>query len=188
MIKIVLPYVWTAIATCAFAVRYGLRWKDLPQAAIGAAAGWFVFELGSGALSGALAGTAAPAWSMPNLGYLLAALFIGLYAEVLAAVLKKPATIWIVTAIFPLVPGGGMYYTMLSSVRGDLWQSIRSGFETLSAAGAIASGLAVSIAVSRLLSLRSLAKRIAEPRLAAPVFRATLTDENERRDFGGPPE
>lgn len=192
-----LPYLWTALATCAFAIRYGLRSRDLGPAAIGAAAGWFVFEAASGALFGAVAaGSAAgsaeasqtaPLWASPTLGYFVAALFIGLYAEILAAVLRKPATIWIVTAIFPLVPGGGMYYTMLNSVRGDLWQAIRSGFDTLSAAGAIASGLAVSSAFSRLFSLRALAKRFSEQRPGRPTLPGALNDEAERRrlDAGG---
>ena len=189
MTRVFLPYLWTMIATSAFAIRFGLRLKDLAPAALGAVGGWFVFELASGALfgdtSGATGAGASPgAWSAPTLGYFLAALFIGLYAEVLSALLRKPATIWVVVSIFPLVPGGGMYVTMLSSVRGDLWQSIRSGFDTLSAAGAIASGLAVSSAVSRLISLRSITKRIAEQRQArSPLPRASLSDGAERRSF-----
>lgn len=183
--KALLPYLWTTIATCAFAIRFGLRIKDLAPAAIGAVGGWFVFELASGAIFIGAAGTGATQapWSAPTLGYVLAALFIGLYAEVLSALLRKPATIWIVISIFPLVPGGGMYLTMLGSVRGDLWQSIRSGFDTLSAAGAIASGLAVSSAISRLISLRSIAKRLTEQREARPIPRAPLSDEAERRSF-----
>ena len=184
--KSLLPYLWTTIATCAFAVRYGLRLKDLAPAAVGAVGGWFVFELGSGAIfsaASAAGGSTQAPWSAPTLGYVLAALFIGLYAEVLSALLRKPATIWIVIAIFPLVPGGGMYLTMLSSVRGDLWQSIRSGFETLSAAGAIASGLAVSSAISRLVSLRAIAKRLAEQRETRRIPQAPLSDEAERRGF-----
>jgi uncharacterized membrane protein YjjB (DUF3815 family) len=183
--KALLPYLWTTIATCAFAIRFGLRLKDLAPAAVGAVGGWFVFELASGAIFVGVAGagaTQAP-WSAPTLGYVLAALFIGLYAEVLSALLRKPATIWIVISIFPLVPGGGMYLTMLGSVRGDLWQSIRSGFDTLSAAGAIASGLAVSSALSRLISLRSIAKRLAEQREARPIPPSPLSDEAERRNF-----
>ncbi|HUX39078.1 MAG TPA: threonine/serine exporter family protein [Rectinemataceae bacterium] len=160
MTQVLLPYLWTALATSAFAVRFGLRKSELLPAAVGAAGGWFVFELASGALLARLA--TGSSWNSPTLGYFVAALFIGLYAEIVAAVLKKPATIWIVTAIFPLVPGGGMYFTMLNSVRGDLWESVRSGFETLSAAGAIASGLAVSSALSRLLSLRSITRRLAD--------------------------
>ena len=53
-----------------------------------------------------------------------------------------------------------MYRTMLESVRGNLMGSLSVGFETLMAAGAIAAGLAVSSAISRLLSLKDLARRI----------------------------
>lgn len=144
-----LPILWTAIATVGFAVRFGLRGRDLVPTSAGAVAGWLVFDMVSKA-------------SGPAQGYFVAALAIGIYAEVLAALQKKPATIYVVTAIFPLVPGGGMYYTMLHSVRGELWLAIASGYDTLTAAGAIAAGLAVSSALSRLVSLRSIARRLAD--------------------------
>jgi len=136
-------------------------------------AGWIVYVAVEGAVG-------------PNPGYFAAALVIGLWAEVLAAFRRKPATIYIVTAIFPLVPGGGMYYTMLHSVRGDLWAAILSGYQTLGAAGAIAAGLAVSSALSRLASLRSLARRFEAlprrgPRLGPSL--PTRNDASERTEF-----
>lgn len=162
--------VWTALASSGFAIRFGLGAKDLPLAMGGAVAGWLVYA--------GVSGLTAPAQ-----GYFAAALFIGLFAEIFAASLKKPATIYIVTAIFPLVPGSGMYYTMLYSVRGELWNSISSGFETLTAAGAIAAGLAVSSGLSRLISLRSLARRIsATPRRNAAEA-GPRPDAVERSNF-----
>jgi uncharacterized membrane protein YjjB (DUF3815 family) len=56
-----------------------------------------------------------------------------------------------------------MYYTMLEYVKGNSSGSLATGFATLQAAGAIAMGLALSGAVSRLLSLRSLTRRIHSP-------------------------
>jgi uncharacterized membrane protein YjjB (DUF3815 family) len=49
---------------------------------------------------------------------------------------------------------------MLESVRGNLTGSLNAGFETLQAAGAIAAGLAISSALSRLLSLTQFAQRL----------------------------
>ena len=143
-----LELLWAGVATCGFAFLFDLRLRDIPLAAAGAVIGWGLFA------------TIAPQASQAS-GYFAAAAAIGLWAEILAAFMKRPATVFIVCAIIPLVPGGGMYYTMLESVRGDLWRSLRVGFETLQAAGAIAAGLAVSSAISRLLSLRLVARRIA---------------------------
>jgi len=174
--KVLLPYLWTALATSGFAIRYGLKARDLAPTAAGAVLGWLVYTLTSKA--GAPEGVVYAAQ-----GYFVASLVIGIFAEVVAALLKKPATIYVVTGIFPLVPGGGMYYTMLHSVRGEAWTAMFSGYETLSAAGAIAAGLAVSSALSRLLSLRSIARRIATPPERLPRFSGPRTDSVEREEF-----
>jgi uncharacterized membrane protein YjjB (DUF3815 family) len=130
-----------------FALLFDLRPRDLPFAALGAVLGWASYSLAAGA------GTQASA-------YFLAAAVIGLWAELAASIVKKPASIYIVSAILPIVPGSGMYTTMLESVRGNLQGSLSAGFATLMAAGAIAAGLAVSSALSRLFSIRSIARRL----------------------------
>jgi len=138
---------WAAGGTIGFALLFDLRPRDLPLAAIGAMLGWGVYALARDAKMGMIA-------------YFAAAAVIGLWAEISALMVRRPASIYIVCAILPIVPGGGMYNTMLESVRGNLMGSLSVGFQTLMAAGAIAAGLAVSSAISRLLSLSSLAKRI----------------------------
>jgi uncharacterized membrane protein YjjB (DUF3815 family) len=137
---------WAAAATVGFALLFDCRPRDMPLAAAGAVLGWAVYSvaLAAGGQSAA---------------YFAAAAVIGLWAETVAALAKRPASIYIVCAILPIVPGSGMYNTMLESVRGDLTASLQAGFSTLMAAGAIAAGLAVSSAVSRLLSLSALARR-----------------------------
>lgn len=142
-----LQLLWAAVATAGFALLFDLRPKELPLAAGGAVLGWLVYS-------------AVGAASSTGASYFAAAAAIGLYAELVAAVGGRPASVYIVCSILPIVPGGGMYYTMLHSVRGDLWGSLRVGFETLQAAGAIAAGLAVSSAVSRLVSLPGLVRRL----------------------------
>lgn len=140
---------WAGLGTAGFALLFNLRGRDLPLAAIGGALGWAV--------------------SMPvqdwtgsqAFAYLVASMVIGIWAEVVAALRKRPASVYIVCAILPLVPGGGMYYTMLEYVRGNSWNGLATGLATLLAAGAIAVGLAISSAASRLISLRSLARRFA---------------------------
>ena len=165
-----LSLLWAALAACGFALRFGLRTRDLVPTTACAVVGWIVFSAVSQA-------------SGPAHGYFAAALVIGILAEILATRQKKPATIYIVTAIFPLVPGSGMYYTMLHSVRGDLWAAILSGYDTLSSAGAIAAGLAVSSALSRLVSLRTIAKRVVKsPRLPSSSV-GPRPDALERSSF-----
>jgi uncharacterized membrane protein YjjB (DUF3815 family) len=138
---------WAGIATGGFAVLFNLRGKDLPLAAAGGALGW------------AVAVPAQAALGSQAIGYLVASMAIGIWAELVAALRRRPASIYIACGIIPLVPGGGMYYTMLEYVRGNNWNGLSTGLATLLAAGAIAVGLAVSSAVSRLISLRKLVGR-----------------------------
>lgn len=139
---------WAGLATAGFASLFNLRGKDLPLAAAGGALGWAV-----AAPLQALTGSQA-------VGYCAASVVIGAWAEIIAAIRKRPASVYIACGIIPLVPGGGMYYTMLEYVRGNSWNGLATAFSTLQAAGAIAVGLAVSSAASRLLSLRNAARRI----------------------------
>ncbi len=143
---------WAGLATLGFSLLFDLRGRDLPLAALGAALGW------------AVSAPLAAASGSQAVGFFAASCVIGIWAELLATLLKRPASVYIVCAIIPLVPGGGMYMTMLEYVRGNTMEAFRVGLATIQAAGAIAAGLAVSSAVSRLLSLRSLARRLSPHR------------------------
>jgi len=140
---------WAGLATGGFAVLFSLRGRDIFLAALGGALGWAAYS------------SVAAASASEAIGYFAAAAAIGLWSEILGAALRRPATVYMICGIIPLVPGGGMYNTMLAAVRGSAWLSVTTGFAALQAAGAIAAGLAVSSAVSRVLQLRALARRIA---------------------------
>lgn len=43
---------------------------------------------------------------------MFAAMLATLYSEVIARVVKAPATVFIISSIIPLTPGGSLYYTM----------------------------------------------------------------------------
>jgi uncharacterized membrane protein YjjP (DUF1212 family) len=139
---------WAGLATAGFALLFSARRRDLPLAALGGALGW------------AVAAPLRPLCGSEALACLAASAAIGVYAELVAALRRRPASIYIACGIIPLVPGGGMYYTMLDYVRGENWRSISTAFATLLTAGAIAVGLAVSSAASRILSLRRLGARL----------------------------
>lgn len=128
---------WAALASGAFALIFNVRGRHVPVAALGGALGWAVFFFAS---DSAAAGV----------GYFAAAAAVALYAEAASRMLASPAGTYVACAIIPLVPGGGMYYTMSRSLAGDLAGSLETGFETLGVALAIAAGLAVGAAAARL--------------------------------------
>ena len=69
------------------------------------------------------------------------ALGLALASEILARKCKTPVTTFLVCALIPLVPGGGMYRTMLAAIRGDAQNTLNMGLQTLSIAGVLALGL-----------------------------------------------
>ena len=69
------------------------------------------------------------------------ALVAALYSEIMARVRKCPAISYLLVAIFPLIPGAGIYYTMNYVVRGEMEMFAKKGMETIAVAGVIAVGL-----------------------------------------------
>jgi uncharacterized membrane protein YjjB (DUF3815 family) len=138
---------FAAAATSAFSFLYGLHATDIFLASLGAALGRFVFQL-------------VPASESEALAAFLAAMAAGLYSELVGYLRRRPATAYMISSIIPLVPGGGMYYTMLSTLEGDSMRSVELGLATLMTAFALAVGLAISNAGMRLFSIRNIVKKL----------------------------
>ena len=78
---------------------------------------------------------------------LIPAAVVTFYAEVLARIVKAPATVFLIPSIIPLVPGGRLYYTMRAYVDGEGNDARVYAMETL----VIALGIAVGIVVVSLI-------------------------------------
>lgn len=89
----------------------------------------------------------------------LASIAVGVMAEILARILKKPATIFIIPGFIPLVPGGDAYMTMLYMVEGSYVAGVARGMQTILTAGAIAFGIFVSSTAFRLIKNYNLESR-----------------------------
>lgn len=61
----------------------------------------------------------------------IAMICVSFLAEIMARIYKAPATIFIMIGFFPLVPGSGIYYTMLYAVQGQQDLFINSLLTTL---------------------------------------------------------
>lgn len=137
-----LQLIWALMGTLGFGILFRAPLRDLPLAAIGGSIAWGAFLLARH-ISGS-----------EGFAYLAASIAVGLYAEILSGIMKRPATLFILCAIIPLVPGAGTYYTMFYAVSGLGDKAARTGFGTNIAAGGIAAGLAVASALARILWLR----------------------------------
>lgn len=73
--------------------------------------------------------------------YFVSAFVASLYSEILARIRKFPALTYLVISIFPMIPGAGVYYTMIWAVRGNMEQFLNQGMYTAAIAGVMAVGI-----------------------------------------------
>ena len=69
---------------------------------------------------------------------LLASLMLALLSRVFSVVRRCPATVFLISGIFALVPGAGIYYTAYYFIMGDNAMAVAKGVETFKIA--VASG------------------------------------------------
>lgn len=77
------------------------------------------------------------------LANLVAMMVVALFSELMARCFKAPATIFIVVGCFPLVPGKGIYQTMLYLVSNDRSMFLNSLLETVGTALALATAILI---------------------------------------------
>lgn len=76
-----------------------------------------------------------------SLAVFFAAWVLVLLSRLFSAVRKTPATMFLFSGIFPLVPGAGIYYTAYAIFSANAAQAGRYALETLVVAGAIVFGI-----------------------------------------------
>ncbi len=118
-------------ACCGFGILYNVHGGGIFLCALGGALSWCVYLL-----------TGRVTESM-YLCYLAAAIFVAVFAEVMARVRKYPITAYLVVSYFPLVPGGFIYRAMYYGIQGERQLFLETGIQTI--------GIAASIAVGTLL-------------------------------------
>ncbi len=120
------------IGSLGFALFFNMKGKQLAAAGIGGALTWIVYLL------------VQPGFDDYFIPYLIASIFVGIFAEVMARVGRAPATIFLTTAAVPLIPGSGLYYTMLGIVEKNEEIMMTNASNTLTIALAIALGFIIT--------------------------------------------
>lgn len=134
--------VWAFIACIGFSFLFEVRRPvHILAAAFCGFAGWAVYLL------------AAPLGGEVG-RYLLATVACSLLAELFARLLHAPATLFLIISIVPLVPGGGLYYTMEALINGDHTLFMQLGIQTAACAAAIAAGVSLVSSLFRILTHR----------------------------------
>lgn len=132
MLQIMLSGLFSSfLASLGFGILFNIKGKNLILAGIGGAIGGMVYKivlyLGGSEMTAMFFGAVA----------------FSLYSEIFARVCKTPVTTFIVCALIPLVPGGGMYRTMQQAIAGNIDKALAIGLNTISIAGVLVLGILI---------------------------------------------
>ncbi|MFI3284334.1 MAG: threonine/serine exporter family protein [Erysipelotrichaceae bacterium] len=128
-----LPLIYTFIgaflSTYSFAVLFNSKKENVTLSAIGGTMGFIMYTF------------IVKNYGNVNLALFIAAMTFSLYSEFSARKFKAPSIVFLIPALILLVPGSGMYYTMLYAVNGMPSQSLWTGLDTFAMAISIAFGV-----------------------------------------------
>ena len=126
------------VGSLGFAMLFHVKKERLLLASLGGLLAWGVYLL-VGQVS-----------DQEVVRYFVASVILTVYAETLARLVKCPATLFIVTASIPLIPGGALYRTMQYFMMNDLEAFSLQGLTTVLLAVAIAAGMLLPTAIFQL--------------------------------------
>jgi len=126
------------LGSLGFAMLFHVRREKLLLASLGGLLAWGVYML------------AGIWWTEDVVRYFASAVTLTIYGETMARVVKCPATLFIVTASIPLIPGGSLYHTMKFFMEGKFDAFSQQGLHTVLLAVAIAVGILIPTSVFRL--------------------------------------
>ena len=127
-LTICIEFVIAIFATSAFAVLFNVPKNQWGFAGLTGGIGWIFYRV-----------------FLPSLGStiatFIAVLVLTLLSRIFAVIRKTPVTVFLVSGIFPLVPGVGIYYTSYHFIMENGVMASDFGMETVRIAIAIALGI-----------------------------------------------
>ncbi|MBR3756433.1 MAG: threonine/serine exporter family protein [Firmicutes bacterium] len=127
------------LGSIGFAIFLKMKGKQIFYAGLGGLVTWFIYLM------------VFDFCQSDFISNLVAAVFVGIFAEIMARVNRAPATIFLTAAAIPLIPGGKLYYTMYGLVSEDHALFIESGTSAVVIALAISLGFVVVAVLKRYL-------------------------------------
>ena len=132
-----LNFIFAFLSTIGFSVYMNSPKEQLIPCGITGAVGWATYYISNLSIDNSI------------FANFLAALMVSIISEIFARKFKKPAILFIIPGILPLVPGLGLYNTMLYLVQGNYGIAISKGMDVVLIAGAIAIAMLVTISILR---------------------------------------
>lgn len=128
-----LPCLYTFLACLGFTQMFNIHGVGKLICATGGALGWLVYLLAGQTIFAAF----------------LASAVIGTFSEIMARIRRCPVTCYLVVALLPLVPGGGIYRAMQYCVNGQINDFLNTLLYTFGMASALAVGAMMTASLFR---------------------------------------
>lgn len=122
-------FIVSMIATISFAVLFSAPKSELIFCGVTGAFGWVVYLI---CLNFDMS---------TSIANLIATFALTVISRTTASLRKRPVTIYLISGIFPLVPGAGIYYTSYYFIMNQMNMASQHGIQTVKAAGAIVLGI-----------------------------------------------
>ena len=127
-----------AIGTLGFGILFNVRGKKLAAVTAAGGVSWGIFitlcALGASEVT----------------AYLICAIGISVFAEIMARALKAPATVFTTPSLIPFIPGSSLYYTLAYAFGKNFELFAEKALSTLSLASALAIGVITASAMTSL--------------------------------------
>lgn len=130
-----IQFIICTFATVSFAILFGAAKSELIYCGFTGSIGWIVYLLCLDCDTGKVVAN------------LIATFALTVIARAIASIRKNPVTVYLMTGIFPLVPGAGIYYTSYYFIMNEMDQCSAVGMETVKVAGAIVLGIIFGFAL-----------------------------------------
>ena len=121
-------YAW--LATYYFSIIFNVKGNKLIFSAFGGGIAWIFYYISTSHYSS-------------GISFFIATFVLTIYSEIVSRYLKTVVTSILIPGLIPLVPGSGIYHTMLSIIEKKPMEAFFKGIDTLNIAGAIALGIIV---------------------------------------------
>ena len=126
------------MGTVGFAIMYNVPSKYYFGCGVTGMAGWIMFLIVN-----------AQNYITSAVASFFGAFVVVLMSRLLSVRMKCPITIFLISAIFPLVPGVGIYNTVYYIVTNQLTQAALKGIESFKIAFAIVMGIVIVVSIPR---------------------------------------
>ncbi|WP_231701871.1 threonine/serine exporter family protein [Crassaminicella thermophila] len=134
-----LQYISSFLATVGFSILFNIPKKAIVKASFVGAIGWMAFIYSNQYFHSLVAASS------------IGACIVAIISEIFARIFKETVTVFIIPGIIPLVPGAGMYYTMLAVIEKDFNRFASIGSETIFVAGGIAAAILIISSITRMI-------------------------------------